>query len=123
MRSPIYGFIAFLVVEGLVGAGFINRENAADAQVQMEEVVFFLFLAGMGLAGFHKFIDGHKHHNTTEAEIRKSRPVVVENNDTVKIYPNTDNVFTPPPTTQNPGTPPVGNEQKTDVINDSSLIF
>jgi len=75
-RNPIYGFIAFLLVEGLVSFGFLNREMAGEAQARIEEIVFYVGLSLTAAFGFQQYISAHKHHVTKESETYQDSPVV-----------------------------------------------
>lgn len=101
MRNPLYAFVAFLVAEGLIAAGFINRTDAQSVQTTLEETLFYIFLALASLAGLKQYFDTHKHHITTDANVKKTE---IKNEDTVlKTEPAPDHT--------DGGTPPVNSTQ------------
>ena len=111
MKNPIYGFIAFLLVEALVAAGFLSRSDAEFAKMQLEEITFYIVLALTGLVGFKQYIDAHKHQVTKHVELHKNDPIVEENSITVKTTRENVPLFTEPSGDDDPGTPPSDGEQ------------
>lgn len=100
MKNPLYAFVAFLVVQGLVAAGFISHEQTQEAQAQAEEIVFYLVLLGTSLVGFRKYLETHQYHITKTTEKQTTGPVAETS--VKKVDPPLE-LFTE----SNGGTPPV----------------
>jgi hypothetical protein len=99
MKNPIYGLIAFFIVEALVGAGFVNQADTQKAQSDMENIIFFIVLSVTGLLGFRQYISAHKHQVTTEATKK-----LVECTDENKVLK--EEQATTPSVSTDSGTPP-----------------
>jgi hypothetical protein len=103
MRNPIYGFIAFLLTEGLIAAGFATKDNSLEIQEQIETIVFYGSLMITALLGFSKYIEAHKHQVTKDAQVKMDEPVVTTTvTQTVPVSPAIPDLTVAP----DPGTPP-----------------
>jgi hypothetical protein len=103
MKNPIYGLIAFFMVEGLIALGFISRSDAKAAQSDMENIIFFIVLSVTGLFGFRQYIGAHKHQITeeTKGKIKECK----DENDALRNLKITTTC-----TEGNSGTPPLKTE-------------
>lgn len=109
VKNPLYAFLAFLIVEGAVAAGFISQDMANAAKLQLEDAIFYVILAITALLGFRQYLDAHKHQVTKQTESITDKPVVSET--TITIDDSVKNIEPSLPlfTEQGAGTPPVDN--------------